>query len=212
MSTYLNEDEQVEALKAWWKKYGTSAVVAIIIGVSGTFIFQYWQNNQTTSRGQASTIYQNILNETDKTDTKRQAKQAAYIKHHYPNTIYASMASLFLAKQAVAQNDLKTADSELEYAAKNADPKILSDLINLRRSRVLIAMQQNDAAMKLLDGINVSALKSAVENVRGDILMQQGKVAAAKSAYQTALQGSHDILQLEELVNLKLANITETSS
>lgn len=207
MSDYLNEDEQVLALKQWWNKYGTITIIAIVMGVSAMFIFQYWQNTQLTSKGQASTIYQSILSEADANDLPRQAKQAAYLKLHYPNTVYASMASLFLAKQAVTRNDLSAADRELQDAEKSAQPKIFKGLINLRRARVLIALEQTEEALKLINAIDSPSLKSAVENLRGDILSNQGNVSAAASAYQNALQGSHDSLQLDNLINLKLANL-----
>ena len=117
------------------------------------------------------------------------------------------MASLFLAKQAVTRNDLSAADRELQDAEKSAQPKIFKGLINLRRARVLIALEQTEEALKLINAIDSPSLKSAVENLRGDILSNQGNVSAAASAYQNALQGSHDSLQLDNLINLKLANL-----
>lgn len=199
MNIYLNEDEQVEVLKQWCKKYGKMIVVIIILGISAVVTYQYWQNRQLTYREQASTIYQNLLHEIDREDWQRQAKQANYLKQRYSDTIYASMASLFLAKQAVMNQDFVAANRELKYAATHAKPKILKELIQLRRARVLLELQRDAKALRILQSIQLPALRPAVENIRGDIFLQQGNTAAARAAYQAA----QPMAQLEEWLNLK---------
>jgi len=212
MNTYLNEDEQVEALKQWWKKYGTFSIIAVIIGIASVSLYQYWQNQRIAAQGQASTIYQKILSEVELGDKNRQSKQANYIKHHYPHSVYASMASLFLAKLALNENDLKAVNKELSSAADRAGSVTLRHLINIRRARVLTELGEYTQALNLLDTINDSAFASAVANVQGDIYLQQGQSTAAKAAYQTALKENSGISQLDELIHLKLINIVETVS
>ena len=203
MNIYLNEDEQVELLKQWCKKYGKIILVILILGVSTMLSYQYWQNRQLTRSVQASTIYQNLLDEIDREDWQRQARQANYLKQQYSNTIYASMASLFLAKQAVMNQDFVLANRELKSAVAHTKPKILKDLIQLRRARVLVELEQYAKALHVLERVQLPALKPAVENIRGDILLQRGDIAAAKAAYQAA----QSMAQLEEWLNLKLTAV-----
>ena len=44
--SYRTEEEQVEALKAWWRENGKSTVVAIAMAVMGVFGWQGWQKQQ----------------------------------------------------------------------------------------------------------------------------------------------------------------------
>ncbi|MEW8396328.1 MAG: tetratricopeptide repeat protein, partial [Candidatus Thiodiazotropha sp.] len=40
MSEYQTEEEQVEAIKRWWKENGTSVIAGLVIGLGGIFGWQ----------------------------------------------------------------------------------------------------------------------------------------------------------------------------
>ena len=208
----LNEDEQVEAIKRWWNKYGTAIILGVVLGIIGVLGYQYWQKNQHKGLSAASSIYLQMIDPTTTAGPEIKAQQAAYLKKNYPNTIYASMASLSLAKTAVVAEDLATATTELQWALSHAKPGVFKDITRIRLARIQAAQGDVEKALKNLDQVNDATFKSLAADVRGDLLLKQGDMAAAKKAYQTALSGPVSIEQLDNLINLKLANLVEKTT
>ena len=42
MDIHRTEEEQVEAIKTWWKANGTSVIVGVVLGVAVIFGVRYW--------------------------------------------------------------------------------------------------------------------------------------------------------------------------
>ena len=47
MEVYSTENEQVDAIKQFFKNYGLTIVLAAVIGFGGVFGWKYWQSHQT---------------------------------------------------------------------------------------------------------------------------------------------------------------------
>lgn len=182
----LEEQEQLDSLKTWWKMYGnlvTGVVVAASIGVIG---WQGWGWYQGSQSAQASLIYGVLEQAVAAGDAQKVKAAAGELAEKFGGTSYATLGALLAAKQSFAAGDLKTARAQLTWAADNGKDE-LKDLARLRLAAVQLDEQAYDEALKQLDAGHAAAFDARYLELKGDVLAAQGKTAEARSAYQAAL-------------------------
>ncbi len=192
MATYdLEEQEQIEELKTWWKLHGTlitAVIAAIAVAVVGWQGWQWWQRSQALQAGQ---LYNELQGALVQQDAKRVRLLAGELIDKFARTTYAGMAAMLSGKVLHETGDLKSAQAQYGWAADNAQDPGLRDLARLRQA-IVLAEEKNDggyeAALKLLAVSPAPSFKSRYLEVQGDILAAQGKAAAARSAYEDAIK------------------------
>jgi predicted negative regulator of RcsB-dependent stress response len=186
MAYDLEEQEQLDEFKAWWKKNGklaTSLVLSLLIAYSAWLGYGYYQNKKAT---EASTLYQAlVVAETSK--GKDVQLQAAKLTADYASTPYAGRAAIISAKASIAANDTKAAKTQLEWAAKNAKESTTKAIASLQLAGILFEEKNYDAALQVLTNDADKGFMGLKEDLKGDIYLAQGKIAEAKKAYETAL-------------------------
>ena len=60
MATYETEEEQLEALKKWWKENGRSILLGLLLGVLIIAGWRGWQAYQANRAESASTLYEQM--------------------------------------------------------------------------------------------------------------------------------------------------------
>jgi predicted negative regulator of RcsB-dependent stress response len=200
---YNSEQEQVDALKAWWDKNGRMALTALALFLLSVLGWQGWTDHRNQQAEAASAHYQQLVELMDRDGT--QAKEAGRaLIGTYPNTLYAAMASMALAKLAVAEQDLDGAAAHLRSAMKQGDQPELAELARLRLARVELAQGNGEAALQTLKGGMGGA---ALDELRGDILLAQDKRDEARAAYNSALDAYGNVADKRELVQMKLEDL-----
>ena len=58
----LQEQEQVDALKAWWRDNGKWLVAAAVIALLGYAGMHFWKNHQAQQAGEAARLYVEVKN------------------------------------------------------------------------------------------------------------------------------------------------------
>src|SRR6185503_1835009 len=109
MALDLEEQEQVEELKAWWKQHGgliTAVVLAVALGFAG---WQAWRWYQSSQASQASMLYETLAKAAQANDAKALRDAAGTLVESYPRTLYASMGAMVAARYYFDRSDLKTA-------------------------------------------------------------------------------------------------------
>lgn len=220
MAAYdLEEQEQLEELKTWWKMHGnlvTAVVVAAALVVVAWQGWNWWQRKQSAN---ASVIYSAVQQAAAAGDAKRARDATGELIDKFSGTQYAAMAALLSARVQAESGDAKTARAELSWAADNAKDDSLRDIARLRLAGALLDDKAYDEALKQLSAEPSPAFAPRYAELKGDVLAAQGKAAEAKAAYQAALtkadelarkeggqvQAYHDILQtkLESLGGAK---------
>lgn len=191
MDVLRTEEEQLQALREWWKENGVSAVLGIVAGLAAVFGWRAWQAHGIAEAEAASTQYQQLVAEVRGSESDKAGKAAAEILQNHPDTAYAVFAALIQAKLAVDASDLDAAASHLRSAlGKNADP-VLEKEIQLRLARVLASQAKYDEALALLDAGAAGAFAMAYDELRGDIEASRGNRDAARTAYERALTQTH---------------------
>lgn len=204
MAYDLEQQEQFEAIKSWWAQYGKLAIVTVVGGllvVGGIRGWHYYRNSQAAS---AVALFSQLQGAERASDHKKVRDIAAQMIEHYGSTEYAAIAALAAAKSDFDTGDLAAAKARLQWAIENAKEDELRDVARLRLARVLIDEKKPDAALKLLEAKHGDSFTGLYADVKGDVLLTQGKRQEARAAYQVALDKSDAASPLRQIIQLKL--------
>lgn len=211
MALDLEEQEQVAALKAWWKDYGNlvaAGVAACALSVAGWQGWRYYQSSQATA---AVTLYEQLDRAEHAGDHKKVRDIAAEITGKYAATAYGAFAALSAARASFSTGDLAGAKSQLQWVIDNAKDDEIRDVARLRLAGVLLDEKNMDEALKLVEVKPGESMTGLYADLKGDILFAQGKRAEARSAYQLALDRSEAGSPYRATLQLKLDALGETT-
>ncbi|MHB1092250.1 tetratricopeptide repeat protein [Thiobacillus sp.] len=205
MATYdLDEQERMDELKAWWKRWGSLVLVGLAVAVAAVAGWRYWQNHTVTQSLEAATVYEKLTQSLMTNDAKGAREAGAMLIEHYKGTAYAPRAALLLAKLNVTSKDLKSAQNQLEWAVANSKEPAVKDLARVHLAGVQLDQKQYDAALKTLAGSHSDAFAFRFEDMRGDVLMAQDKKGEARVAYQAAFGKMEKDNPYRSIIELKL--------
>jgi predicted negative regulator of RcsB-dependent stress response len=205
MATYdLEEQEQIDSIKHFWTDYGRliiTGVVAFVVGVGG---IQGWKYYNRTQAEEASVAFGKLDEAVAKGDITEIRNVGSGIVDGYPRTAYAPMAALVVAKAERDADDLDAAAAQLEWATQNAASEEARMLSRLRLAGVQLDQEKYEEALKLLDEKVTEAFVPLYSDLRGDVLVEQGKLAEAQAAYQQALDKSVETGGWRNVVQIKI--------
>lgn len=186
MAYDLEEQEQLDEFKAWWKKNGKLATTLVLTALIAYASWQGYGSYQNKKATEASVLYQAlVVTESSKlADIKTQATK---LTTDYAGTPYAGRAAILSAKASLGANDTKSAKTQLEWAAKNAKESTTKAIASLQLAGILFEEKSYAAALQLLTNDADKGFMGLKEDLKGDIYLAQGKRAEAKKAYETAL-------------------------
>ncbi|WP_417586027.1 YfgM family protein [Nitrincola sp.] len=194
MAELRSEEEQLEALKNWWKENGRSLMIGLVVAVSAVLGWQGWQSYTENQATQASWLYQNMLEAVASELDENPDPQVETILHlgdrlksEHEKSTYAQYAALMLARVAVQQQQYDTALAELDWVVARAQEDDLKRLATLRKARVLLATDQLDQASNLLSDFEPGSFSVIYYELLGDIAFSKGDLDAAINAYDQAL-------------------------
>lgn len=189
----LQEQEQIEALKHFWKNYGSSiafGLVALCVGYGGVYGWKAWKSHTETQAAAAYAPFGEAI-KAQKPDLTKLTPLADKLAKEYASTIYAAQAALATASQEVAAGKNAEAQKRLQWVLDHSKDETVLAVARLRMAAVLIDLQKADAAIQTLQAAHPAEFDSLFHESRGDALVQKKDVAGAKRAY-TAAQGSAD--------------------
>jgi predicted negative regulator of RcsB-dependent stress response len=191
--SYDTDEEQIEAIKNWWKENGKSLLLTVAGALIVVFGFQTWQNSARETGEAISDQYEDLraaVSSSPLPDTN-QLKTARYLTdsliEEHPDSTYAQFAALQMAKLSVEQGDLEAARSELTRALEDADSGPISSLITIRLARIELAEGNSSKALETLEKSDSNEYASTRSELKGDIYLQMGKPEQARASYQEAL-------------------------
>lgn len=199
----LEEQEQIEALKAWWKQYGNLVIAAFVAFVTGIGGVQGWKYYQRTQSEQASVLFGKLEEAVNKTDATEIRNVGSEIQDKYSGSAYAPMAALIIAKTEHDQGQLDAAAAQLELAMDKGKTEEVRALARLRLAGVLLDQKKHKEALTLLDAKVSAAFQPLYADLRGDVLVAQGKMDEARAAYDKALEKSADVGAWRNVIQVK---------
>lgn len=205
MEVYSTENEQVDAIKQFFKNYGLTIVLAAVIGFGGVFGWKYWQSHQTNRLQESAGAFATVSEALAKPTPENIALAEKFATE--TNDIYGALASLELAQIAIDANDLVNGERHLTNAVAKVKNDAFADMLNLRLARVQLALDKTDAALVSLEQVKGKAWNGMKNYIRGDVLAKKGDNAGATTAYRSALT-DENAGAIRSLVELKLNNLS----
>lgn len=182
----LEEQEQIDSIKTWWKMYGNLITGVVTVAALAVVGWQGWNWYQRGQSAQASAVYSVLEQAVAARDGQRAKAAAGELAEKFGGTNYAPLGALMAAKFSFDSGDLKTAQAQLTWAAENGKNE-LKDVARLRLAAVLLDEKAYDEALKQLDSPHAAAFDARFAELKGDVLAAQGKKPEAKAAYQAAM-------------------------
>jgi predicted negative regulator of RcsB-dependent stress response len=193
MALDLEEQEQLDALKQFWKQYGTLIITLAFLALA-TF----------AGSEQASVLFGKFEEAVRKNDVAQTGSLGAEIVDKYGSTAYGPMAALLLAKTSYDNGDPAAAATRLLFAIDKARDDETAALARLRLAGIRLDEKKYDEALALLDAKHGQAFAPLYSDLRGDVLTAQGKPAEARAAYKQALEKSLPNSNYRNVVQIKL--------
>lgn len=208
MATYdLEEQEQIENLKAWWKQWGNYVIYgvsAVLIAVAG---YQYWQHNMAAKTVEAADKFE-VMQQALQTNNQKAAREAgSALIDQYGSTPYAARAAMQLARINVENKDAKSAKAQLEWIIANTKEAAYKDVARLNLAGLLLDEKQYAAALTQLNAAHTDAFAPRFDDLKGDVYLTQGKTAEARAAYSAAYAKLKETSPLRGVVELKLDSL-----
>jgi len=193
MNEYETEEQQIEALKKWWKENGISIGVGLVVGVAALFGWRGYVEQNNSHLIQASDLYMQAAQSValQSFDKEMIDDKAVDINNtlinEYGDTPYAALSSLALAKLEYEKNNVDAAVAQLELAVKHASDSLIKQVANLRLARVYIEQKKYSEASSILNLAHDAAYDAQIAELKGDIHSAKGEVSEARTAYDEAI-------------------------
>jgi predicted negative regulator of RcsB-dependent stress response len=208
--SYTTDDEQVEAIKRWWKDNGMAIVAGIVIGLGAIIGWRSWIAYRDDVGAAASSVFDQALASAAAGQTDAVLAQVKVLNDDYGSTPYAALGALVAAKVLYESGQTEEAMASLTRAIAEAPEPALAGIAALRLARIQVAGGLLDEAAKTVAEHDKSpALSGDFAVVRGDIAVARGDIPEARRAYEQALTSGTGFA---ELIQLKLDNLPATES
>ncbi|GAA0857063.1 YfgM family protein [Aliiglaciecola litoralis] len=198
MEQFETEEQQVEAIKRFWKENGLAIGIGVVLGIGGLYGWRYYNDTQIAAQEAASKSYSTMISSLSAENT---AQAEAFVENN--DTGYSVLTALQLAKLAVESDDLSAAAKHLKQVANKASDEAIKSVANVRLARVQNALNEYDAALATLTLVTQDSFKAQVAEIQGDIYLNQQKIEQAKEAYTESLNADAN----NQLVKMKLDNL-----
>jgi predicted negative regulator of RcsB-dependent stress response len=204
----LEEQEQLEQLKAFWKRWGDLITWGLTLILAGFAAWQGWNWYQRDQAAKAAAMYEEFDKALAAQDLDKAAGVAGDLKTRFAATGYAAQAGLQVAKLQLDKEKTADATQSLAWVAEHgAEGAPYRDIARLRLAGLQLDAKAYDEAAKTLDAIKSPEFAALAADRRGDLLLAQDKRDAAKAEYQKALAGMDKTLDYRRIVEAKLATL-----
>jgi predicted negative regulator of RcsB-dependent stress response len=206
MATHLDleEQEQLDQLKAFWNEYGNLIGTVLVLVVAAYLAWLGWNAWQRDQGAKAGSMYDELDRAAQAGDAARANSIFGDMKERYPRTTFAGQGGLLAAKVAADKGQLDVARSDLEWVAESASEAAYRSVARLRTAGILLDDKKYDDALKQLDGIDEADFAALVADRRGDILAAEGRIDEARAAYQKALAAMDTKVEYRRVIEAKL--------
>ena len=187
MELYDTEEQQVEAIKEWWKENGKAVILGGVIGLGALFGWRYYQDSVIAAKDAASQRYSVAIEALTEKGAEASVTVQSFIDGN-KDTGYAVLAALQLAKAQIDAGDLDAALAQLEWAKSNSSDETLTPLITFRTTRVLAEKGELEKALSELATIKAESWAGRVAELKGDLLLRKEDREGAYTAYSEAQQ------------------------
>ena len=203
----LNDDEKVQQLKVWWKKYGNVLSTILLLCLVSIVGWQYWQRHQADVAQQASIKYESLLSSFVSGDHAMTRGEANELIKNYGSSVYAQIASLILANEAVQSQQIDKAIQDLQQVIEANQQPVFTQLAKIRLARIYLSQQKAEGAITLMHSIKDPLYPALQSWVIAQAYVQQKKWHGARASYLTALDQLPKEAPIHTLITMQMSQL-----
>ena len=210
MATHLDleEQEQLDQLKSFWKQYGNLLTWLLIVVLGAYAAWNGWNIYQRKQAVESGAMFDELDRAAQAGDAPTVGRIFSDMKDRYPRTAFTQQGGLLAAKVQFDKGKPDDALATLAWVSANASEAEYQAVARLRAAGVLLDQKKYDDALKQLDGIAVKdgakEFDALAADRRGDVLLAQGKPADATAAYKKAWDTMDTAVNYRRLIEAKL--------
>ncbi len=200
----LEEQEQLDQIKHFWRQYGNViswALIAVLGGLASWNFYQYWQRSQAT---QAAALFDEVERSVMSADPVKVDRVFEEMKDRFASTLYAQQSALLVAKQYADSGKHDAAKAALNWLADQSNDVGYQSLARLRLVAILMESKQYDEALALLNGTFSPGFEGLVADRKGDVLTLKADKTRAIAEYEKAYRLMDSRTEYRRLVEVKL--------
>ena len=209
----LSDEEQLDQIKSFAKKYGSAMISGILIALIAFFGWEYWQKKNLTEAQNQTAKVQKLMDEAKAVSGQPNAlatvsEAADKIVKDDADSVQAIQTQFILAKLAYDKQDYAAAEKALKKVenSKVKDAGLLQ-IVKIRLADSQLAQKKYDEALKTLSTVTEPAFKATADELRGDIYVAKKDNASARKAYQSAWDNLLERKQERQLLQIKLESV-----
>jgi predicted negative regulator of RcsB-dependent stress response len=205
---YQTEEQQVDAIKGYWQKNGNTIIAGIALGFASFIGYNFYQDSKVEQELLISDRYQTLIEQSTK-ETNTFALDAQKFIDENTDSSYAALTALAMAKESASYKDWTLVQKQLMIAINSAPSEGIKAIATLRLARVQVQLEQYTEALVTLKQALPASFTAALEEIKGDAYLQQGKKELARNAYQAAINA--DGLTTSPSLQVKLDDLAQVS-
>ena len=209
----MTDEEQLDSLKSFFRKYGSAMVSGVLIALIAFFGWEYWQkktyaeNQNQTAKVQQLMDEAKAANGNEKVYAALTASADKIVKEN-PDSVHAIQAQFVMAKLAYDKGDYATAERELKKVENSKlDDQGLLQIVKLRLADSQLAQKKYDEALKTLANVTEPSFKATAEEAKGDVYVAKNDIENAKKSYQAAWNDLLTRKQERQILQIKLESV-----
>jgi predicted negative regulator of RcsB-dependent stress response len=208
MAVYdLEEQDQLDDLKAWWARWGNTVATALFIaslvavGVQG---YRWWAAKKAE---EAAVLFNAVTQAARANDVAKARDAGAQLTDRFAGSGYSPRAAFIIAKMQFDAGDAAASRTQLQWVVDHADEQELKEIARYRLAELMLNDKQYDEALKMLDAKQSAPFAGLYADLRGDVLAAAGRKADARAAYQEALTKFEAKSPYRNYVQVKLESV-----
>ena len=213
MSRYDGDQEELENIKAWWAKYGTlllSAVLVIVLAFSG---WRYWQAYQFNQAASASAIYEVLDMSLGNEVFGEVSREARKLMQEQPNSPYSGAAALMLAQFHWEKGEVEDSIAALNWVAQSKQSPEMKQVASLRLARLHLAESNLVAAREQVEMLSKQKLapsqQANLDYVKAQLAQAENQPQEAYQAYKRVVENEQAAADLRNLSQLFMDDLVQ---
>ncbi|MDX1669498.1 MAG: tetratricopeptide repeat protein [Limnobacter sp.] len=206
MSRYsLEEEEQINKLKAFWASYGNFILTVLII-VFGTFAanngYKWYQARQSN---QSVLAYEKTERASQEGNIELLKKVQGTLLNEHSGSPYAQRGAVLAAQAFYDAGEIEEAKTSLNWVIEHGDLNEYVSSARLTLSGLLIDEEKYEEATALLKDKAGEGFEGLFLDRQGDIMALSGKPDQARSLYEASLEKLQSDSPWRSVVERKIA-------
>lgn len=206
MATHLDleEQEQLDRVKHFWKQWGNPITWLLVIVLGSYAAWMGWRWYERDQGVKAAALYDELDRAVRESDAAKVERAFGDLRQRFGSTAFTQQGALLAARFQAEQGQADAAIATLTWAADKADEAEYRTVARLRLAGLLLDQKKHDEALKQLDAANAAGFEALVQDRRGDVLAAMGRNDEAIAAWTKAWQTLDERVEYRRLIEGKL--------